>query len=252
MELLKTTINPKAEGLTIESLNYTTSGNIKITMQNEEDLRKLKTNETLRRHGFQFADPACRKPTIIIYNLDKLLDKTGITQEIYNNNDDLGDNSYEQFESQFAPLFPLKNKNQEDKLHWVIEVTPEMRKKIQGLGWKIKTTWMRHTADDYLDATRCFRCQLYGHPAKYCSGAQSICGRCGLPGHKFPECPNRNLPPTCTPCKRAGLQSDHPVTSKTCASRHRAIKDRIKNTQYSVEDNQDRPGQSREITTRGG
>ena len=242
MELLKTLINPKEEGINIEDVTYTTNRNIRIKTTNNEDIRKLKNKAILKREGFQFTDPTPRKPTIMIYNVDEHHNKTDLMREIHENNTSMEDLTTVQFGEQFVPLFPIANQKQGNTKHWVVEVTPAMRKRILENNWRIKTTWARHRVEDYLDATRCFRCQLYGHPARYCIQEHSTCGHCGEQKHRFSECPNRNSPPICTPCKRSGKPSDHPVTSKTSPSRIRAIKEKIKNTEYDTEEHENSTG----------
>jgi hypothetical protein len=56
---------------------------------------------------------------------------------------------------------------------------------------------------------RCYNCQGYGHPAKYCKKLP-ICPVCAL-GHKYEECPNTGAPKKCANC--AG---NHSASYKKC------------------------------------
>ena len=124
MTLLKTLINPRAEGINIEAINYTSNGNIRIRTGNEEDLQKLKSNNNLKKQGFQFSDPESKKPTIIIFNVETNLSKSELTEEVFDNNAIAENLTREQFGEQFIPRFLIKNAKQDSKTHWVVDVNP--------------------------------------------------------------------------------------------------------------------------------
>lgn len=82
---------------------------------------------------------------------------------------------------------------------------------------KINLGFTRHETIDYVETPpRCFKCQRYGHVAKYCRGEQR-CKRCGGP-HDFKTC-------TCSEnflC--ANCSGGHPASYSKCPTRAAAIK----------------------------
>ena len=235
MNILKRAINPKTDGISIISVSYTANKNILIKMDSPQDLIKLRNNEALINEGFQFDSPGNKNPRIIIFNIEPGTSKDDLTKEIYENNDFTDNPTLEQFRDLFIPLFPIKITTGNNREHWIVETDPNIRKQIQGNQWRIKTLWNRHRAEDFLDATRCFRCQQYGHPAKYCSSKDNICGHCGQCGHKYTECNNKNSDAVCPPCRAANLPHQHSVNIKSCPSHIKAARERIRYTTYSTE-----------------
>ena len=221
MNILKRAINPKTDGISINSVSYTANKNILIKMDSPQDLIKLRNNEALINEGFQFDSPGNENPRIIIFNIEPGTSKDDLTKEIYENNDFTDNPTLEQFRDLFIPLFPIKITTGNNREHWIVETDPNIRKQIQGNQWRIKTLWNRHRAEDFLDATRCFRCQQYGHPAKYCSSKDNICGHCGQCGHKYTECNNKNSDAVCphaerptSPTSTPSILNPVPATSK--------------------------------------
>lgn len=82
---------------------------------------------------------------------------------------------------------------------------------------KINLGFTRHETIDYVETPpRCFKCQRYGHVAKYCRGDQR-CKRCGGP-HDFKTCTCReNF--LCANCS-----GGHPASYSKCPTRAAAIK----------------------------
>lgn len=52
----------------------------------------------------------------------------------------------------------------------------------------------------FVKITRCFKCQEYGHIAKYCKKSEHICGKCGEE-HKSEECTSKTI--KCVNCEYA-------------------------------------------------
>ena len=69
--------------------------------------------------------------------------------------------------------------------------------------------WHTELVDEYVDRPRqCFRCQKFGHVAKYCRQEQDTCGHCGTAGHKRDSC---NNPVSCFHCR-----APHNASDRTC------------------------------------
>ena len=66
--------------------------------------------------------------------------------------------------------------------------------------------WHTELVDEYVERPRqCFKCQKFGHVAKYCRQQLETCGHCGTLGHKRDTCTN-NV--SCFHCKGAHRSSD--------------------------------------------
>lgn len=234
IKLLKEVFNPRKEGVAINSIIYTSNKNIIVRTNTEQDIQKLQQCKTLKERGFEMATVTDKKPRIMIYGADEGMTKEDLLGQIIDNNEWAANYPDEnELQKHFLPLYSFRPKKESSKKNWIVEITPALRKVIEGNGWKIKTLWARLRVADYLDAVRCFKCQHYGHPAKYCKHTNTTCGHCGQAGHNFKTCLNRGQPPVCTPCKAARLASDHSVNDKGCPSKIRAIKERIRNTSYA-------------------
>ncbi|KAH7967054.1 hypothetical protein HPB49_021914 [Dermacentor silvarum] len=77
---------------------------------------------------------------------------------------------------------------------------------------KINLGFTRHELIDYVETPpRCFKCQRFGHIAKYCRGEQR-CKRCGGP-HDFKTCASKEN----SVCANCG--GDHPASYGRCPAR---------------------------------
>ena len=74
----------------------------------------------------------------------------------------------------------------------------------------VKLGFTKHTVRTYVPfPRRCFKCQKFGHPQKYCRSLQAICPRCGSSLHLSCE----KHPPCCPNCK-----GPHSASSAECPS----------------------------------
>lgn len=72
---------------------------------------------------------------------------------------------------------------------------------------------------NFLEVTRCFKCQSYGHITKVCPAETSTCGQCAAE-HDTREC--KSIIKSCVNCKKLGGESDHSAAAPNCEA-HRTL-----------------------------
>ena len=116
---------------------------------------------------------------------------------------------------------------------WLVEASPEARRLlIDKMKGKAYMDWRSVRIVDYVGATRCFKCQNYGHRGSYCPKDKGTCGHCAEEGHSFGKCPSLQGPARCAPCKSKNRKFDHSVKSRTCPCFIEAAKREINRTDY--------------------
>lgn len=98
--------------------------------------------------------------------------------------------------------------------HWVLDVTPQLRKLIMG-SRRMYLDFTSLEVDDFVSLVQCRKCMGYGHMANTCRSAEPVCARCGSLGHKGPECTSTDAV-RCTNCSRSGTRADHVAWDRRC------------------------------------
>lgn len=70
--------------------------------------------------------------------------------------------------------------------------------------------------DDYVNVTRCYKCQEYGHTSAKCKSLTEVCSLCAKTGHDHRNCPNKNGPFTCINCKKVKKPAGHSAADPEC------------------------------------
>ena len=170
-----------------------------------------------------------RNPKTIIFELSIKESKDPVEQ-VYDQNTDFAGEFFKIFAQKFRPIYSRSNNKRSQ--NWVVEVHPELRKVIFDKGARVYNQWQSHRVADYVVATRCFKCQKYGHVAKYCQQNQDTCGHWAQTGHEFKSCPNIDSPAQCAPCKISKLPAGHGIGNKKCPCFLRAAKLQLTRTNY--------------------
>ncbi|CAI6355928.1 unnamed protein product [Macrosiphum euphorbiae] len=129
------------------------------------------TAAALRRTG-NLVERAPRLPRVIIKYVDRLLDKEEIPWAL-GKNPALGISDLEQ--ERIRPLFML-GPRAGHTVHWVIEVTPDTLKKIEGKSAYLGMTKCKMKLYDTV--TQCYNCQGFGHTAQKCREDKPRCKQC--------------------------------------------------------------------------
>jgi len=117
----------------------------------------------------------------------------------------------------------------------VVEVSAQTRKLL--LNRRVKLGWQICKIDDYVVATRCYKCSRYNHRARDCRG-EVTCPLCAG-NHKLKECTTNPQEYTCINCLSYNKHSQknticvkHTSLDKNCPSLLAILEKNRKNTDY--------------------
>jgi len=123
----------------------------------------------------------------------------------------------------------LKNRNA------VMEVGADTRKTL--LSSTIKLGWHVCRADDYVTATRCFKCSKFNHGITECRGEVN-CPLCAGP-HTIKECKSDPTTYKCINCETynrhkqtKAISDDHSALDRGCPSLQAVLERNRLNTEY--------------------
>ena len=85
---------------------------------------------------------------------------------------------------------------------------------------------------NFVTVSRCYKCQGYGHVAKYCRVNYEIWAHCAESGHSTKECTNKSGHASCVNCRKAGKKGDHAAFSVNCPMHTKALEALVSRTQY--------------------
>lgn len=194
-------------------------GAIIVEAADKRSAVKIMGSEAISSAGLTAQRPVGRKPKILLYDMPTERDfvEEAVLDIFYQN---VSGMELEEFKGGFNIVKMLRSSN-EDKANWVVELSAPCFKALSGKD-RLFVGFEACKMKEFSEATRCYRCQGYGHVAKHCSMESPTCGHCAA-DHDYKNCPNRNRNPICAPCKRAKRPHDHNVTSNVCPAYIRAL-----------------------------
>jgi hypothetical protein len=164
---------------------------------------------------------------IIVYSIPDDISITKLEDTLLTQNPDIvltkGD-----IDAKFA--YTTKNKNR----NLVIEVEAKVRKML--LQSKIKLGWLLCKAEDYVVATRCFKCSRYNHRHRKCKG-EELCPVCAG-AHRLKDCVAEPKTFKCVNCTiysfnpHKNISTNHSSLDKKCSSMQAILERYRRNTEY--------------------
>lgn len=217
--LVQKLIKPGELKLHIRGMRKTRNGGVIISSENKEDLDKLKTSEQLKTSGLKIEETTKRRPRIILISVPSNTTESALFECLFRQNisDKHSNINFEQFLSS-VKLSHKTGRKDSPFCNFVLEITSDLRK-ILLQQERVYIDWTSCPVKDYTLVTRCYKCQQYGHSAKYCREAETTCGHCGCGGHTIQDCPKSNEPAKCATCSRFNKPNAHKTGDDQCPAR---------------------------------
>ncbi|XP_043597802.1 uncharacterized protein LOC122574354 [Bombus pyrosoma] len=184
------------------------SGNgLVVETTKPEGLKAFTENAKLKEAGLKTSTPQRRQPPVIVYDLPRNIPEKEIMACMKKQNQDrLKDEDVEAIKF----CFRTGRKDCEE------------------------TNWVR----DYIAVSRCYKCQGYGHVAKYCRINYEICAHCAESGHNTKKCKNKEKNASCVNCRKAGKKGDHAASNANCFMYKKALEIAVSRMKYELGDKQ--------------
>lgn len=224
-------INPKEQFIQVKNIRKVRRGGIAVETANREGARKILENVAVRESGLRPREPSRTRPKILVYDLpdSKKEEEDDVIEGIREQNPDLEEPNTP-FKNDIKVIRKIKS-NRQGRAHWVLECSPRLRSLLLERE-RIYYEWESNRIKEYDDVTRCYKCQMYGHVAKFCKEKDPACGHCAGP-HETRECPKKDEQAVCTVCKKFNKEyRSHGVTAKECPAYQRAVAMRQRSTDY--------------------
>lgn len=233
---LTTILNPKKDGFQVVRTRKIKGAGIALQTTTPGGLSNIKkVEDKLSAKGIKMVNPLGRLPKIVLYDVPKgdATNDPALFQEIFENNLAGKCNLSKEDHIRTMRRVSLFGKRDQGTMNMIITCHPEARKVLIDsglcfLGWNACRT------RDYLGATRCFKCQQYGHISKSCTQESITCRHCAATGHDLEDCPKKAQAAVCATCTRFKKPANHPTGDRACPAHKAAIEVQVRMTDYGV------------------
>lgn len=221
-------ISPTEQKLQVKNVRRIQGNGIIVETATKKDTNELLANQKIKAAGFIVGTPARKNPKVVIFDVPKMDSEEATMNAIAEQNLTAQEKTI--FRTQAKLAFKTGSKTREES-NWVLETSKEVRD-ILIQKTRLYIGWRCARVEDYVAATRCYKCQNFGHTTKYCRSREDTCGHCSGTGHTFKTCPNKTKEPVCVNCKRAGKPHAHNIKDRECPAYKAAINQVISRTDY--------------------
>ncbi|XP_046688987.1 golgin subfamily A member 6-like protein 22 [Homalodisca vitripennis] len=183
---MKEAVDPRKEGINVRRMMKIKNG-IALELGSKEEAKKMVESEGMKRAGMEVREPVRKRPMVMLYDVEVSLTNEEVLREIHERN------LKEEFtEEEMKDEFRIRNR--------IVEGKGDRRKKLGSLDVecsgrmrnalrvreRVYVGWTSSRVKDYIDLLRCYKCQRFGHVAKFCN-SKKACRRCSEE-HDIREC----------------------------------------------------------------
>jgi len=218
-KLLWTQVVSKNKAPKIKELVTLKGGDLLIIPADDKTKEAIKS---LAVEGFGITQTGSFLPKVIIYDVDREIKPDELSARIAQQNPEM--ELTDEDIKRIVPRFKTGPRDQ-PYVHWVCEVHQTTFRKINDKRVYISYSLCRIT--EYLQVTKCNKCQKFGHIAAKCRSKVDICAFCAIEGHRKETCPNKDKPAKCANC-------GGPFTAghAGCTYKVTRIRAQVRNTNY--------------------
>lgn len=220
-------IKPREDNLQVRGIRMVGRGGVLVEAASGGDAGKIMDHQALKDSGFTVERPRTVLPKVMIYDVPNEITEEEVKTCIITQNPSRRPEADAALRGlKIVRKIAVRERKVE---HWVLECTPEVRDWLTSEG-RIYIDWSSCRVKDYLSVTRCYNCQGYGHPSRFCKGKRT-CGHCSG-DHDRKDCEARNDAFPCPACAKFGRNLMHEVTDPNCPVFRRAAEDSVRRTDY--------------------
>lgn len=203
-ETLTKCVRPSKLGIQIEKVVRIGNKGVCLESSSPDLARKIEESTEFKNTKLVLKVPEKRKPRMCVIGVrksvgeDELISCIKVQSETEN--------------SEVRVVFPF-GKKESSRRNWVVEVDAETRKALLNSG-RVYVDYDKYRVSEYIQITRCFKCQGHGHLSKDCrkEEACSICA--GTHSHR--DCTNKGEPKCVNCLQNNETNSDHQAVDPNC------------------------------------
>jgi hypothetical protein len=212
-------VNPATLGIGIRNVNNIYGGGIRISLNSNDDCKKLVEN--LNKDNAQnlvASIPQKKQPRVIIYGVPKYISQDDLILNLCKQNTHVNDAVNGNMDV-IKIIKSISSKRNTDEQHWIFEVTPKLRNLVLKLNY-INMGWKRCRVADRLLIIQCWNCAKFGHFASECKSNSQKCTHCAS-DHAFKNCTKKELQPHCVNCTNHAKKINKSINCNHSAIDHR-------------------------------
>jgi len=230
VDKIRTILKPATEGWQIAGVRKIAKGGVVLSTRTAEQAEKIRCHGALNENNLRAEAPRTSRPRIKVYDIPSELNKEQVGNYLRSQN--LEDLTEESFQQQVRVAVLSASRTSPGTSVAVLEVSPSVRRRLIEQD-RVYLDFASCRVRDIVAVTRCFRCQNYGHPAKYCRTPKA-CGLCASSDHESEGCPEKDTQRRkCVNCVRTKIEDDaHPASSSMCPVYLRMLESSKRRTDY--------------------
>jgi hypothetical protein len=220
---VKEALNPTVDGFRVVRVTGARGAGVVVETSTKEEAQKILGSAKLRERGLKAAEPIGRLPRLVIYDTPRELSDEDFLKEIYEGN--LA-GRYDRALFMTSAKRVAKFGPREHSLVGSVIVCPGAVRALLLEQGHVFLGWSACRVRDFIGATRCHKCHLFGHVEAACRSSTVKCARCAGDGHREPDCQSSSDVKTCASCAQFRKRGDHPTGDRDCPV-YRAAVDRV-------------------------